>query len=231
MLTFLCERGWFGDMQTPYEHGLSTVLNKAFKRFSDWNRQQPKSVTHPRFTPARLGRKGRTFFPSLSAKGAASKALSFWLADEATAFASRPEATDLDKECAKCMVTYTAMLRMLDAAPLLLDTNTAGQIFQLGLVHLQTYSSLRHKSSRTLGAHSANKSCWLLLPKHHHMLHMLSDTILTDQINPRFQTLFCAESFVGAMGRVAKSCHRASLPRRLLQRYKVLFGMMMRRLQ
>ena len=228
MLTYLCERGWFGELQGPYEQPLSTALNKAFKAFTTWNRQQTKPVNQPRFTPARICRKGRTFFPSLSSKGAASKALSYWLADVAKDFARLPHASSLDRECAKCMVTYAEMLRMIDVSPLLLDDATAGHIYQLGLVHLQTYSSLRHKSSRTLGAQSANRNCWLLLPKHHHMLHMLTDTVLRDRLNPRYQTLFCAESFIGAIGRMAKSCHRASLPRRLLQRYKIRFGMMMR---
>ena len=213
-------------MRGPYEQALGSVLNKAFKDFTTWNGQQAKKVTHPRFTPARLSRKGRTSFPSLNAKGAASKALTFWLADVAKEMASGTDASILDKECAKCMITYAQMLRMLDAAPLLLEAGTAEQVYQLGMVHLQTYSSLRYKSSRTLGAHSLNRNCWLILPKHHHLLHMLTDTILTDRLNPRFQTLFCAESFVGAIGRMAKSCHRASLPRRLLQRYKIRFGMM-----
>ena len=228
MLTYLCERGWFGELAGSYEQALGSLLNTAFKAFATWNRQQTKPVTHPRFTPARLCRKGRTFFPSLNAKGAASKALSYWLADAATHFASQPQATNLDKECAKCMVTYAEMLKVIDASPLLLDEATARRMYHLGMIHLQTYSSLRHKSSRTLGAHSANRNCWLLLPKHHHMLHMLTDTILRDRLNPRYQTLFCAESFVGAIGRMAKACHRASLPRRLLQRYKIRFGMMMR---
>ena len=228
---FLCEGGFFGQMQGPYEQALGHVLNQAYKDFMDWNRSQETSVTHPRFTPARLNRKTRLTFPSLSSKGAASKALTFWLAGKMEQLGSAPGATPLEKEVASCVIAYSEFLRACDRHGMLLSASEAKQLYDLGMLHLLTYSSLRHRSSRTLGFQACNKQLWLLLPKHHHFLHLLTDTISRDRLNPRFQTLFAGESFVGHIGRMAKSCHRASLSRRLLQRYCIRFGMMQQGLE
>ena len=204
---------------------MAAALNVAYRDFVSWNKQQPKSVTHPRFTPARASRKVRTSFPSLSCKGAASKALTKWLAIRVQDLATAAGSTALDREVASCVVAYQEMLAALDSADLLLDAASAKRIYDLGQMHLVYYSNLRLRSSRTLGARSCNKYCWLVLPKHHHLLHMLTDTVMRDRINPRFQTLFCGESFIGQIGRMAKACHRSSLPKRLLQRYKIRFGL------
>ncbi|CAE7403834.1 unnamed protein product [Symbiodinium natans] len=205
MLVYLCERGFFGPMTGDYEKALAAGLSAAYKSFMAWNKQHGQSVLHPRFTPARLCRKGRTQFPCLNAKGAASKRISFWLAAVGTEFASRPGATLLDKTCATCMVSYVEFLRTLDAADLLLDARTAKKAYDLGTLHLNTYSSLRQLSSRTFGYKAVNRSCWALLPKHHYFLHMCTDTIMRDGLNPRFQTLFAGESFIGEVGRIARA--------------------------
>ena len=193
--------------------------------FSRWNALQPKKVTHPRFTCARLNRKNRSKHPALNSKGAASKALTHWLADVTANMANADGAIFLDKQVATCVAAYSRMLKAMDEAPLLLSEAEANRIYKLGQLHLETYSALRRKSSRVFGANALNKCMWVLLPKHHHLLHMLTDCVLEDRLNPRCQTLFCGESFIGHVGRMAKTCHRSSLPMRLLQRYKTLMGL------
>ena len=222
---YLCEREFFGPMSGPYEQALAAVLNNAYRDFVAWNKGQAKPVTHPRFTPARVGRKARTSFPSLSSKGAASKALTRWLAARMHDLVAAAGSTQLDRDVASCVVAYNEMLAALDNAELLLDAAAAARIYSLGQLHLVSYSNLRLLSSRTLGARSCNKNCWLILPKHHHLLHMITDTVMRDGLNPRFQMLFCGESFIGQIGRMAKSCHRSSLSTRLLQRYRIRFGL------
>ena len=158
-LVYLCEREFFCPLVGPYEQSMAAALNVAYRDFVSWNKGQPKTVTHPRFTPARVSRKERTSFPSLSCKGAASKALTKWLAARAQDLATAAGATALDQEVAACVVAYQGMLAALDNAGLLLDAATAKQVHDLGQLHLLCYSNLRLRSSRTkLLAHAAKAS-------------------------------------------------------------------------
>ena len=171
-LTYVIERGWFGEMVGEYELALGVCLNVAYKHFVEYNKEYGKPVSHPRFTPARLHRKGRTQMPSLSSKGAASKRITYWLASLAERFGCLDNATPLDQECCTCMIAYAEMLKRLDMAPLLLSENDARAIHNLGIVHLRSYSALRNRSARTFGHQALNRSLWPLVPKHHYLLHL-----------------------------------------------------------
>ena len=73
-------------------------------------------------------------------------------------------------------------------------------------------NSFRPLHSRTLGFQACNKQLWLLLPEHHHFLHLLTDTIGRDKLNPRYQTLLCGESFVGQIGRMDTGVPQSQSP-------------------
>ena len=93
--------------------------------------------------------------------------------------------------------------------------------------HLEIYGYLNALSAAQAGVRGhgvLNRALWLLLPKHHHFMHMLEEA-RTSKINPSWYTLLCAESYIGQMGRLARTCHRASLHLRSLQRYKLLLAL------
>ena len=64
------------------------------------------------------------------------------------------------------------------------------------------------------------RRCWLLLPKLHHLWHLSWDT-LQNRVNPKTCLLLSAESFIGDIGRVARSCHRSTVSIRTLERWAV----------
>ena len=98
---------------------------------------------------------------------------------------------------------------MLDAFPLVLSVDQAEAIYKAGHLHLLACAELRCPSSVVVG--NMNKALWQLLPKHHYMLHVIR-TMRVSRVNCRHFTLLCGESFIGAIGRVARLTHRSSVP-------------------
>lgn len=235
VLTFLSEAGYFGPFRQPgfgkYDLCLEAVLKPAYGHWLDWKKAHGLSVNQPRFTVARLSRKGKTSYPSLSSKGAASKALSFWLGDCTREHAQRQDASSLDKLVATCMWSYCEVLRMLDEFPTVMSMDQANEFHRVGSLHLQTYGHLNGLSQKQqhVRQHNAeNKALWQLLPKHHHMHHMV-DEVRQSRINPSWYTLLCAESWIGYMGRISKTCHRSTLSLRTLQKYKLVLALHVQR--
>lgn len=111
--------------------------------------------------------------------------------------------------------------------PVLLSEEQANNFYKMGMNHLEVYAYLNALSASQANARGhgvINKALWMLLPKHHHFMHMLEDA-KSSRINPAWYTLLCAESFIGHMGRLARTCHRASLHVRSLQRYKLMIAL------
>ena len=220
-MVYLAEAGEFG----AWPHGgrypflLEGRLQVAFCRFKAWKKDSGLNATHARFTAARLHRKTRAEYPSLSCKAVASKSVAFWLSKVCCLRAQRPEATELDQLVATAAWTYAEFLRLLDTCGTMLSQSDADAIYDAGQLHLLSYSRLRSLSERTTGK-ALNRCLWPLLPKHHHLLHCIEDT-RSQRINPNFYTLLCAESFVGLLSRIARLCNRSNVTLRVLQRYKV----------
>lgn len=176
-------------------------------------------MTQSRFTCARLGRRMRSQYPGLNTKAVAGKRLSFWLADVAVQFAGRRGASELDRLVATTAWAYMNWLDKLDSYPMVLTPVQAEDLFKMGHLHLTTYCRLRGLSAQSQGAHSNNRCLWALLPKHHYMLHELF-TMKKTRVNCRHYTLLTGESFVGTISRMARLCHRRTVSKRVLQRYR-----------
>ncbi|CAL1171746.1 unnamed protein product [Cladocopium goreaui] len=88
--------------------------------------------------------------------------------------------------------------------PVLLSDDQANELYKKGMQHLEIYGYLNSLSAAQAGVRGhgvLNRALWLLLPKHHHFMHMLEDA-RTSKINPSWYTLLCAESYIGQMGRL-----------------------------
>ena len=98
-LIYLAERGAFGPWVGigRYKDILALKLRTAHAAFCHWKKTNRLECTQPRFTPARLSRTPKLSFPCLAATGIASKVLTFWIAHVSVEFASKREATSLDK--------------------------------------------------------------------------------------------------------------------------------------
>ena len=111
--------------------------------------------------------------------------------------------------------------------PVVLTAEQANEFYEKGMRHLEVYGYLNWLSQRQAAVRGhgvLNKALWQLLPKYHHFMHMLED-VRDCKINPSFYTLLCAESYIGQIGRIARTCHRATLHFRALQRYKLLMAL------
>ena len=211
-LVFMAERSWFGEWPPTgnYEVRLARVLNVAFGRFEDWKRDRRLQCTQSRFTPSRLNRTKKLQFPSLSGKAVSQKVISFWLAEEATAFATRDGSADEDQELATCMYTYVRVLKCLDEFGMLLSSEQGAELYDFGMAHLRVYAHL----------HTSTTFMFQLLPKHHYLQHMIRD-MSQQRVNANCFSLLCAESFVGLIGRVSRQCHKSTVSFRTAQRYLV----------
>ena len=110
---------------------------------------------------------------------------------------------------------------------MILSEEQVQDFYKKGMQHLEVYGFLNSLSAAQASARGRgvlNKALWLLLPKHHHFMHMLED-VRDFKINPSWYTLLCAESYIGHIGRLSRGCHRASLHRRALERYKLLMAL------
>ena len=218
-LVYLLERGFFGSFPARGQYGpnLQVLLRKAYSVFRPWQRDNNFQRTQPRFTPARLHRTGRHCYPCLSSKAHPSKVLTFWLTAMADRQAKKEDATPLDKQIHICMYGYARSLQIMDQHGLILPPEAAKEFYDVTMLHLRVYADLREQSSRVQGK-ELNRSLWVLLTKHHHMMHVAEDTLNT-HTNPRIYSLLCAESFVGSIGRISRACHRANVSTRVAQRY------------
>lgn len=158
-------------------------------------------------------------FPCLQSKAAASKILTFWLAQRAIQLAKRQGATETDKVMASCMFSYMRMLQIMDEGGLLLTEEQAVSFHYFTLRHLQCYKYL-HSIGFNAALNIPGRRCWLLLPKLHFKWHLAFD-VLKLRVNPKMVMLLSAESFVGVMGRISRATHRATVSRRTLERYLV----------
>ena len=224
VLTFLCESGHFGPWIGigKYDDILQRILRKAFTRFHQWLKTCKMQCSQPRFTPGRLSRRLRSSFPCLSAKGAQSKTITFWLSQCAVAHAQRDGATDLDREVATCIWSYARSLQIMEESPTIMSAEAASEFHKATMTHLLTYSSL-HKQSAAMKGSVLNRCLWMLAPKHHFYQH-LAQEVLQNQCNPKNFTLMAGESFIGDIGRISKACHRTTVSMRAAQRYLIILS-------
>ena len=226
-LVYLAEGGAFGHWpRGRYDRSLGPLLKVAFVQFGQWKKRNKIQSTQPRFTLARLNRKFRVCMPSLNSKAVPGKHLTLWLSEVAQQHAARDGSTLLDRQVACCIWSYAELLRLMDEQNLLLSADEAESFYQLGQLHLLTYTHLRSLSSAVRGK-QPNRRLWALIPKHHHMMHMLS-TVRQERVSPKFCTLLCAESFIGAISRIARICHCSTVSQRVLQRYFAKFQLLIR---
>ena len=162
-------------------------------------------------------------FPSLQSKAAASKILTFWLTQRCLQFAKRPGATQTDEIMASCMFSYMMMLRLMDEGNHIFTAEEAQAFHDFTMKHLRSYVWL-HNVGMSAPLNTPGRRCWLLMPKMHHMWHLAKDT-LKSRTNPKLVMLLSAESFIGVMGRISRSTHRATVSKRTIERYLIQFNM------
>ena len=229
---FLAESGAFGPWpaQGVYAQSLEGLLKVAYREFCEWKKEKAISCNQPRFTAARCNRRARTSWACLSSKAVAGKCVTFFLQEVCGRWAQRRDAAALEMRIATCIWTYAELLRIMDQSGPIFEESTAKEFYDKGLMHLQLYSALRHQSSRTFGANSGMRYLFQLLPKHHYFFHMVMN-VRRELVNPRFYTLLCAESWIGLIGRIGRTCHRLSLSKRVLERYLVKVGLHISKLE
>ncbi|CAE7835981.1 unnamed protein product [Symbiodinium sp. CCMP2592] len=152
------------------------------------------------------------------------KVISFWLASRCMERGQRDGASDVEKLVALCTQSYASMLKMMDEAPLVMSRDQADRLYDAGIRHLQTYARLRALSAEVTRGKTPNRSSWTILPKHHHLwhaLHQARDTL----VNLNGYNLLAAESWVGLIGRMARTAHRTTVSLRTIQRYQCFLRM------
>lgn len=229
-LVYLCESSFWHPFQArgTYPDALEHALRLAHKDFLAWKKLTGLDVSQPRFTPARLSRKGRQNYACMSCKAAPSKAVAFWVAKRSFELANREGANEMDHLVATCLGTYAMSLELMDKAELIMSQFEAERFCELTLTHLQTYAAL-NKRSRRLTGKSTGRNLWLIVPKHHHLFHCAL-RVKEERINPKAAALFSGEDFVGRISRIARVCHRSTLSQRVLERYLALVHLELARL-
>ena len=230
-IVYLAESGFWNPFQTSgtYPDALQYSLQLAHKDFLAWKKQLGLNVTQPRFTCARLARKGRQSYACLSCKAAPSKAIAMWVAERAVQHAQRDGATEMDQLVATCLKSYSLSLELMDSADLIMTDLEADRFYDLTLTHLQTFALLNKRSRALTGRQEVGKNLWLL-PKHHHLFHCALK-VKKEKINPRAAALFSGEDFVGRISRIARVCHRSTVSERVLLRYLALLHIHLERLE
>ena len=228
-IVYLCEAGFWNDFQRSgtYPDALAFSLQLAHKDFLQWKKSRGLNVTQPRFTCARLSRKGRQSYACLSAKASPSKAVAMWVATLALQHAQRDQASEMDELVATCLQTYAQSLELMDTADLIMTPGEADRFYDLTMTHLQTMALL-NKRSRALKRKEVGRNLWLLMPKHHYLFHCACK-VKRERINPRSAALFAGEDFVGRISRIARMCHRSTVSERVLQRYLALLHLQLQK--
>ena len=148
----------------------------------------------------------------------AGKVLTFWLAERALEFSQRPGSSKVARMVAACIYSYRMLFTVMDGGRHVLTTEEAESFRSYALRHLKAWVWL-HNFGMQAPLRTAGRRSWQLLPKLHFLWHLAHDTART-RCNPKMAMLLSAESYVGAMGRIARAAHRKTLSMRSLQRYK-----------
>ena len=177
LLVYLCESGAFGvfNARGNYADNLQVQLKTAYKDFKAWCKQEKLVVNQPRFTVSRCHRRNRVCHPCLASKAISGKVVSFWLAARCCERANQNVTSSLDQLVATCAWAYTAMLKGMDEAGLVLTQLEADSIFDHGMLYLQSHARLRAMSASITKGKIPLRSCFTLLPKHHYLWHALHD--------------------------------------------------------
>ena len=130
--------------------------------------------------------------------------VTFWLAYRCVEYAERDGSTPLDRLVAVCVWSYADLLRQFDECPLILSEAQARNMRNTGQRHLETWANLRSLSALLRAGKIPNRNLWMILPKMHHLKHALDDAYTT-RINPHMQNLLAAESWIGIIGRMART--------------------------
>ena len=231
-IVYLCESSFWDPFQPSgtYPDALQYSLRLAHKDFLAWKKGLGLNVTQPRFTCARLSRKGRQSYACLSCKASPSKAVAMWVATRSVEHAQREAASDMDELVATCLKSYAMSLRLMDNADLILTEDQAEQFYALTLTHLQTFALLNKQSRALTGRQAVGKNLWLLVPKHHHLFHAALK-VKSERINPKASALFAGEDFVGRISRIARMTHRSTVSERVLLRYLALIHLQLGKLE
>ena len=231
-IVYLAESSFWNGFQESgtYPDALEFSLRLAHQDFLQWKKALRLSVTQPRFTPARLSRKGRQSYACLSCKASPSKAVSMWLTQRALDHANKVGSSEMDQLVATCLKYYAMALELMDTAGLIMSEQEAQQFYDFSIAHLQTYALLNKRSRALVGRQAIGKNLWVILPKHHHHFH-LALKVRAERVNPRAASLFSGEDFVGRVSRIARACHRLSISERVLQRYLALVHMELSRVE
>ena len=132
-------------------------------------------------------------------------------------FAKTPDATEADKMMCTCISCYAGMIKMIKGARQIFSREEAGIFKELKLGLLRSYTWV-HKRGLTLSHRLPAKGCYLLLPKMRVLWHLCQD-VRSTRLNPAAAQLSSGESFIGAVGRIARACHKSSVNHRTLHRY------------
>lgn len=222
-IVYLAESSFWNPFQPSgqYPDALEFSARLAHKDFLEWKRSLGLNVTQPRFTCARLSRRGRQSYPVLSSKASPGKAVAMWVAARAVEHAQKEGSTEMDQLVATCLKSYSLSLELMDSVGLIMTEAEANKFFNLTLAHLQTFAVLNKRSRALQGRQAVGKNLWMLIPKHHYLFHCALK-VRNERINPRASALFAGEDFVGRISRIARVCHRSTVSERVLLRYRAL---------
>ena len=82
-------------------------------------------------------------------------------------------------------------------------------------IHLLSWQHLAAQCS------AKGLSLYKMRPKHHNFFHIGQDCVRT-RLNPKVQSCWNDESFLGYLKRIGLKCHQANVMQRMMQRY-ILF--------
>lgn len=152
-------------------------------------------------------------------KGFATKVILHWLAAATWESTRAAGCNDHARLRAACAYSMAEFLHTLDKGDVWLSPEEAANAYCFGRHFLLTYSTLAWQ------AFSQGVLRWKLRPKFHSMDHALHSILSTCE-NIKAHANWLEEDLMGRVGRIAGRTHRSTMPRRVLQRYRLKLALM-----
>ena len=206
-LVLLATNQAFSD--EPEDIDIESQLSRGYRQFKDWCKKEHVKTTAEPWTPNDVHYTHDKDFPYLGGKGADVRLICQWLHTFVQTKAT-PLAVEWWDDLKLCLHNLASFVHGTSSAGILLTAPESAKLRRVGEAFVVIYLRL------AAWAVQSAVTQFKIRPKLHYFHHLAMGL---KAFNPKVVSCFGDESYMGVIGKLAGKVHRASMPRRTIDRY------------
>ena len=189
-------QGRWGAESTPWKRCRAKQLRTATTEFRNWAKRIVQAHSHPKCSLSGLCMSTLQSRPYMYGQAANLSVVARWLSEVTLEYSGRGNRQDDLR--ANTLWGFTHSIRLLQQCPCILSLRQCAQLEQCRKSALLCYGTLSAESAE------AGSNLWVSKPKWHMYDHCIRLAI-KERLNPTYWWCFSDETFIGLIGRLAKS--------------------------